>query len=145
MNNTQILSELKSQSTWKLFGLTIITYGVYSAYYIKRQSAIINHNLVDLDPISEDFVDFFLVLSYVSLALFVAILPLEAESPLVLASNVVDLIWATMALIWSLGASSRMNSILGSEPSTSEWFSKIWTFFFGILYFNYKINILNEN
>ena len=42
MKEMQAIQQFKDQSTAKLVGLGIITYGVYLAYYIKRQTARIN-------------------------------------------------------------------------------------------------------
>lgn len=49
--NHEIISQLKSQNTGRLFGLSIITYFVYPAHYLRRQTKIINQHCQGEDKI----------------------------------------------------------------------------------------------
>ena len=78
----QIISKLKYGSTWKLFGLCAITYGVYGAHYIKTKTSHINEECEVDGRISDSFVTFVIVINYVSLALFIPYFFVEETSPI---------------------------------------------------------------
>lgn len=140
----KIITELKFQSTWKLFGLSLITFFVYGAHYMKRQTKIINEHCDRDDKISEGFVTFVLVISYLSLLLFIAYQFVDETHPVAKISDLVDRVSNIAYLVWGFKARNRMNIILSSEKKTSMWFHGLWTFLFTPLYFNFKINRLNE-
>lgn len=140
----EIITELKSQSTWRLFGLSLITFLVFAAHYMKRQTKIINEHYDREDKISEGFVTFVLVITYLSLLFFIAYLFVDESHPVARISNLVDLVSIFAHLIWGFKARNRMNIILSSEKKTKMWFHGFWTFLFTPFYFNFKINQLNE-
>src|SRR5690606_12112794 len=88
-----LIRELRSQSTWRLLGLGLITYGVYYAYYIARQTHIINTHAPDEGKISPAFVTTIFVLSYLTLGLFIGYLFVDDQHPIAIASNVLDPVW----------------------------------------------------
>jgi len=140
----EIISELKSQSTWRLFGLSLITFFVFAAHYMKRQTKIINEHYDREDKISEGFVTFVLVITYLSLVFFVAYLFVEDSHPVARISDLIDRLSIFAYLIWGFKARNRMNIILSSEENAKMWFHGFWTFLFTPFYFNFKINQLNE-
>ena len=140
----EVITELKSQSTWKLFGLSLITFFVYAAHYMNRQTRIINAHYEDEDKISDGFVTFILVISYLSLLLFVVYLFVDETHPVAKISDLVDRVSNIAYIVWGFKARNRMNSILSSEKKSKDWFHGLWTFLFSPLYFNYKVNRLNE-
>ena len=141
--NHEIISQLKSQNTWRLFGLTIITWFVYPAHYLRRQTKIINQHCHGEDKISDAFVMTILVISYVSFALFVGSFFVDKSHPLAKASfyniSLVDILF----LVWGFKARNRMNKILAAGKSSTEWFHGFWTFILTPIYFNFKVNQLN--
>jgi hypothetical protein len=68
--NNEIKSKLEYGSTWKLLGLGIITYAVYFAHYIKKQTVVINEHCEENERISDSFITFIMVISYLSLGFF---------------------------------------------------------------------------
>lgn len=84
-----------------------------------------------------------LVLSYVSLALFVGYLFVDESHPLAKASSAIDRIGNILFLVWGFKARNRMNKILATGKSSKEWFHGFWTFMFTPLYFNFKVNQMN--
>lgn len=140
----EILSELSSQSTWRLSGLSLITFFVYAAHYMKRQTKVINEHCKSEDRISEGFVAFILWISYLSLLLFIAYLFVEETHPIAKISNLVDRASNIAYIVWGFKARNRMNNILGSERKSKNWFHGLWTFLLSPFYFNFKINQLNE-
>jgi len=140
----QIIPRLKSQNTWCLLGLSIITYLVYPAHYIKRQSKIINEYCDTEDRISEGFVATIFIFAYLSLALFFPYMLVDEGHPIERVSDLVDKISVITFLIWGFKARNRMNKILDSKVESKEWFHGLWTFLFTPFCFNFKVNELNE-
>jgi len=139
----KITPKLEYGSTWKLLGLGIITYGVYFAHYIKKQTTVINEGLEENEKISDSFITFVMVISYVSLGFFFAYLFVEETHPIAGISSLVDFINNVAFIVWGFKARSRMNRILSAQKKENEWFHGLWTFLFTSLYFNFKINKLN--
>lgn len=66
MTRGELVGQLKSQSTWRLVFLSLITFGIYSAHYIKRQTSRLNQHLDAERRISEGLITTILISSYVS-------------------------------------------------------------------------------
>jgi len=81
VTNFDFIANLKDQSTCQLPGLGIITYGVYFAHYIKKQTVKINAELDGNNPISDGFVNVIMFMSYASLALLLVYLSIEEGHP----------------------------------------------------------------
>lgn len=146
MTNLSIIRKLLNQSTWRLFGLGIITYGVYFAYYVKKQSKEINAVVSTDDEISSGFLNSIFVMSYTSLALFIAYMFVDEDHPIAELSKWVDLIVLIMLTIWGFKARNRVNAYCEIHSQGDFWFHGFWTFLFTPLYFNYKVNcILQDN
>lgn len=144
MNTENIIRDLQSQSTWKLFLLSVVTLGIYTAYYIKKQTKILNQHLDRSQQLSEGFISFFLIFSYLSVVLIIPYFFVEEGHPIELISDVVDNVWNIIALVLAFKFRNRMNTLLNSTPGQHNWFHGAWTFFFGFLHINFKINQLNE-
>jgi heme/copper-type cytochrome/quinol oxidase subunit 3 len=93
MNCRATVSQLKSQSTWRLLFLSLVTLGIYTAHYIKRQTRIINQQLAKKHQISEDLVSVILILAYVTVILLVPYFLVEEGHPVERISNKLDLVW----------------------------------------------------
>jgi len=144
MSQLELLRSLRCRSTWGLLGLSIITYGIYYAHYCAKQSRIINRVLERNRQIPVSFTNYFLILSYVSLAFLLGHLLENSNETLALFSKVADWVWTVNLIFWGFYARNRMNEILGVKNNDSRWFHGFWTFIFTPLYFNYKVNVLNE-
>jgi hypothetical protein len=144
MKEIESIQQFKDQSTWKLAGIGIITYGVYFAYYIKKQTVKINELVGEGDRISVGFVNSILVMSYISLILFFAYLAVDDGHPVEIISTLFDRILGIMVLIWGFKARNRINSTYEITTEDKQWFHGLWTFLFTPLYFNYKINCISE-
>ena len=145
MTNLNLIENLRSQSTWKLLGLGIITYGVYFAHYIQGQSKKINAAIESSDNISAGFINSILVMSYASLALFIAYMFVEEGHPIEGLSGLVDMIVSIMLIVWGFKARNRVNGFCNFTPESIDWFHGLWTFLFSPLYFNYKVNCILES
>ena len=144
-----LVQKLKSQSTWRLLGLGFITYGIYFAHYISMQSKIINAYTYREDNIPMLFVSLFMALSYANFVLFFAVIYVQLyvahDHQVVIVDQVASDVWTIMLIVWGFMARNRVNKELGFLPDEHQWFHGLWTFMFSPMYFNYKINVLNEN
>jgi len=139
-----LIRELRSQSTWRLLGLAVITYGVYYAHYIAQQTRTINVHVPDEVRISPAFVVTIVALSYLTLGLFIGCLFVDDQHPIAIASNVLEGVWSLLILVWGFFARSRVNMLTAAQRGNPNWFSGLWTLLFTPLYFNYKINVLTS-
>lgn len=145
MKQLNSIRNYQESSTWWLLGLGVITYGVYFAYYIKRQTARINEETDKEDNISLIFINTIFVLSYISLGLFFAYLLVDEGHPIAITSNIIDRALGIMILVWGFMARNRMNQLYETSRQDKEWFHGLWTFLFSPLYFNFKINSICED
>lgn len=144
MQDEEIVRGLKSQSTWQLFFLGYVTAGVYNAYYCARQSKVMNQRLDSSSQIPVNLNAAIFAFSYSSLALFVIKFLFDKSSVLENVSGVVDFLdWVSLCA-WGFYARSRMNGLLALSSDDPNWFSGFATLFLTPLYFNYKVNVLNE-
>ena len=100
VRDDELIRDLRSQSTWRLFGLAVVTYGVYYAHYIVRQTRVLNERLPDDGKISPAFASSILTLAYLTLGLFIGYLFVEEDHPIAVASNVLDRVWMLLILVW---------------------------------------------
>ena len=142
MKEIQAIQQFKDQSTAKLVGLGIITYGVYLAYYIKKQTPRINKIIGEEERISKGFVDSITAMSYISLILFFAYLEVDDGHPVEIVSDIFERVLAIMLIIWGFKARNRIHSAYEITTEDTEWFHGFWTFGFSPVYFNYKINCI---
>jgi len=145
MLNMECITSLKSQSTWRLLGLGIITIGIYFAHYIRGQTAKLNQYLDESSIISKSFIDGFVLLSYLSVLLIIPYILVDDGHPIEMVSDILDFIWSIYLLVWGFKARNRVNKICQLRSDEREWFSGLWTFLFTPLYFNYKVNVLCES
>lgn len=141
----QLIETLQKESTWKLFFLSLVTLGVYMAYYIRSRSALINEHLEETQKIPSGFVKFIFIWTWVSLPVGIGSLLMLENYTIQGISNAMDFVFSICILVWAFTARSRMNRLLGAEKGEEEWFHGLWTFLFPVLYFNYKINKLSKN
>ncbi|MBC8285513.1 MAG: hypothetical protein H8E32_17000 [Nitrospinae bacterium] len=142
--NVDLIKKLKSQGTWRLFFLVLVSLSVYYGHYIKRQSRWINELISNEDEkISSTLVIGILVLGYLGAASSIASF-FYKEGPLLIILGAIHYIWITCLCVWSLVAGKRMNMLNSAEEGSEVWFHGFWGMFFTPLYFNYKVNKLNE-
>ncbi len=145
MDREKIITHLKSQGTWRLVLLSIITLGIYTAHYIKRQTCIFNKYLDQDQKMSIIFVYFILLLSYVRAIMLIS--PVFVEQwPI--NENVTDLwnkIWVLLIICWAFIARRKINEFILSSSKRTQWLNRGLTFFFSVFYINYMINFINNN
>lgn len=144
MNKIESVEKFKDQSSWRLLALGAITHGVYHAYYIQRQTAKINTIVDSKDQIPVGFLTAIIVVSYISLILFVAHFAFPKGHPVATFDNIFGNVWSVMVIVWAFKARNRLNSAFELTTQNSEWFHGLPTFIFSVMYLNYKINCICE-
>lgn len=140
----ELIQRLKWGSTWALFGLAVITFGVYYPFYARRQTLILNEFSPPESRISLGFINAWFVVTFTSLALLFCYFFVPDDSPWKTISNLSDRVDNVLALIWAFLARGALNRLLQSQVKTPTWFHGGWTFFFQVLYINFKINTILE-
>ena len=138
--NTPLITSLREQSTWRLFGLCIITYFVYAAYYIKRQTEVINTQCDPSKRINSTLITSIFITQYVSLLFFILYFFVDEGSPIETISSIADTVSGIFVIVWGFKARNRMNELLDAKSSPNIWFHGLWTFLFSPMYFNIKVN-----
>jgi hypothetical protein len=139
-----LLRSLRSQSTWRLLALGFITYGVYFGHYIRGRTLILNRHFPANRAIPPFLVWTVLLLGYVNLSLFVFDSIVELSEPVAAGSQLVDLAWGAAVIVWGFRARSRMHFLLSATYGDDFWFNRLTTFLFTPVYFNYKVNVLED-
>lgn len=144
--NSDVVSEILESSNihcftrfsaWGVFGLSIVTLGIYPIYWMVTRSKIINNNVKE--PISTALINANIAIYAVNFVLsFIA----EAVGPqVVLLSSLISIVYMVVYLIWLFKMRSKIEEIMGKSGALSG----IMTFFFNVLYFQYKINEAIDN
>lgn len=143
-----IIDDLAHQGTFRLLVLSIITLGIYTAFYIKRQSEVINNYVDDSAKISKLLVNTIFALAIISIPIFIIYFfvdDVQILTYLDYVGYVVDYLYIILSLVWAFKGRNRMNELLGTQNNESNWFNGIWTFIFQELYFNYKVNTIKDS
>ena len=143
LNQQDVLKALKKESTWKLFFLTVITLGLYSAFYMKRQSEVLNGYLEDDSKIGPALVKLAFLSAFLGIGLVFApfIVPDDSLKLVETISAIDNLFYSIIVLIWGFLACTRMNYLLDAEEKGNPLrSSKWWVLLFGVFFVNFRIN-----
>jgi len=138
------ICKLSYIGTFKLCIISFLTYFIYAAHYVKRQTRIINNFCKPQEIISEKFINFILINCYAAFVLFFTSLFLPESHPVTIIGNVVDQVANLSISVWGLKAGNRLNKIMDLEQKPGLRFHQVWSFLISPLYFNYQINLLKE-
>lgn len=122
-------------SAWGVFGLNLITLLLYGYYWLYSRTRRINEH-VD-NPIGQGFMVTTLALCSVGwLSNFVVRIDPEMGAMM----SVAGFPGGIMALVWSFKLRNRLHQIQGLNKHDQFWAGSVLTFFFTMLYLQYKIN-----
>lgn len=127
-------------STWAVFGLSIITLGIYTIYWLydrTRKLNSISENQISQGVVSASVGLF--VASGISSIVVAVVGPSSSFGALVLVDGLLGLASGIMILVWAFKFRNRLNRVTNSEGKPT-WAGPILTFFFNVLYLSYKIN-----
>lgn len=122
-------------STWAVLGLSIITFGIYSVYWLVTRSNVINS--FHENKIPSGYIWGYVAVYGVSTLVSIGTLLIHSE----LLSQVdfaMTIVYFVMYLIVTFTIRSRLKVILGTP------INGVITFFFSHIYFQYKINSMKD-
>lgn len=132
------LSVFTRFSTWAVVGLSIITLGFYTIYWLYTRTDKLN-SIIE-DKISKGYIIATTVVYLLSMFLSYAPLVIGSTSEvMILAQPLTSLASAIMMIVWVFKFRNRLNRVTHSEGKPT-WCGPILTFFLQTLYLNYKIN-----
>lgn len=132
------LSVFKRFTSWGVFGLSIITLWIYNIYWLYSRTQKLNS--ICENPISKTFVNT-AVIVYIAVwvSSFVSGVVPSAAFELSVISGILNMVSVVMTIVWAFKFRNRLNQVTDSAGKTT-WAGPIMTFFFNVLYLNYKIN-----
>jgi len=124
-------------SAWGVFGLGIITLGIYYIYWMYSRTQQLNERISD--PIGSGFITATLILYALSfLSNFVSL----ADPMIGGALGLTGLPAWIMMIIWAFKMRAGIHSYKGIAPGEPNSLGPVLTFFFSSLYLQYKINYI---
>jgi hypothetical protein len=137
-NNNNKIENFPRFSTWGVFGLSIITLGIYYPYWLFTRTKILNQ--VCDNKISTTLVNiviaFFII--NVVLSFMSGFSPKDADMSIM--ANIANLLYAIINLYWVFTFRSRLHEMAGDNYPSNFKLGGILTFFLQVLYLQYKIN-----
>lgn len=135
------LSEVFERFTaWGVFGLSIITLGIYPLYWLYTRTQQLNSRIDN--PISSAYMITTIVIWIISM-LSNGVTPINPQIGGIMA--LAGLPAAIMQIVWAFKIRSRIHDYVTAAPGTFAWANSFLTFFLGALYLQYKINKIIDN
>ena len=143
MDSNTIAREFPRQHVLVVIGLSIITLGIYAPILLQRHSEIIKRLL------PENRIEnwcFPLYLTTLIMRIVLVIPALLLDNPVILEAliDLVDLINISVGVIWLFKIRDCMVVLFKTSPGRGSWYNAFWTFIFGVLYLQFKINRAQE-
>lgn len=134
-NDSGLTGILPRFSAWGVFGLTVVTLGLYMYYWMYARSRAVNQHVAN--PINQPFMGITVALMVCSWASnFVAQV---APGPGAI-MGLAGLAGTVMFVIWLYQLRSRLHQIQGLSKGHPLWIGPVLTFFATVIYLQYKIN-----
>jgi len=130
----KIIEDLHYQSTWRLTLFSFCTLGVYVAYYIKRQSKVINEAREGGYKITSLHVKGIMFFSYISAifsfgSIMQSILASGSPDVFYLFSRGGGIIYYFIVVAWGFESRERVSEIIETNRSEGQIFSGLLTLF----------------
>ncbi len=134
------LSRLQYIGTLQLVLLALISLGIYLAFYIRRQSALINAVAEKPEQqLSDWFTQTPMLLAFVSL--FTQLLSFTAAGEVAGHLNeMMGLLFNISLAVWGFAARRSLHAITAADQTSTLWFDGLFTLLISPFYFNYRIN-----
>jgi threonine/homoserine/homoserine lactone efflux protein len=144
------IKEIERFSAWGVLGLSMITFGFYTFFWLFSRTKILNEKLPEEDRIASWIpivgVVAFLLYFVLSIgpALIISSSP-ELAAVLMGIGAIIGLVYMVVFLIWIFKFRSRLNLLSGSHSGEKLWLGGILTFLANVLYFQWKINQIHDH
>ena len=143
INTSNLIENIPRFSAWGVFGLTVITFGIYYVYWLFTRTKILNKVIDDKISMGLAYTVIGLLSVNFTLSFMSGMDP--GNTDLVLASNLVNLAYAIANLFWVFTFRNRIHQITNADKEQGYWLGGIMTFFFQVIYLQYKINEYIDN
>ncbi len=141
-STTELLQDFPRISAWAVSGLAIITLGTYYVWWMYSRTGIINRSSnYTISKLPVYFVLFFLALSLGSSVLS-ELDPYDANPTM--ATNVTNIIYSISSIFWMFVVRNRIHQITRADALSGCYMGGILTFFFQVLYMQYRINVYKD-
>lgn len=128
------ISEFKRFTAWGVFGLGLITGGIYTIYWLYSRANIAN-------TIHKKQISHILLVSLVIATVLSFASNFFGDSQMALAANlIITLAYVISYLVVVFKLRNRLSDVLSDSAGTQTHLGPILTFFFSSIYFQYKIN-----
>lgn len=121
-------------SAWSVFGLTLITLGIYGVYWLYSRTRSLNQ-MLPAAPIGEGFINATLVLYAINFVVAVAAGFNADDAQINMFSNVVGVLSAILVIAWAFMFRDALSKITQRPKGNG-----VLTFFLSSIYLQYKIN-----
>jgi hypothetical protein len=125
-------------TTWGVVGLAVITLSIYVPYWLYTRTKVLDR-VAPEKPIPPLLINAAIMLFILSM-LFSFLEGAYPTAGVKLSSSLLGLLSGVSFIVWAFMFRSRLNTLLGASSGDPLWLGPIMTFFFQILYLNYKIN-----
>jgi hypothetical protein len=132
------LDSFRVQNIWLILFLTIITFGIYAVFWLRRQNA----TLAQVQPglkVTLLYGNIVLVCVILSAGLDIASL-IGLPASLDTVSNGLDRIVGIMVLVLAFQVRNGFNLLLQAQKGDALWFSGVYTWLINVVYLQYKLN-----
>lgn len=145
-NNVDFIKQFKSFTTWGVVGLTMITLGIYSYYWIYSRTQTLN-SIHSSNPIANWIPIAVIVLGVIGY--FVGYAPMIMNDPqmaisFATISPIISIASLIIYITWAFSFRNRINEVTGANEGDTFWLGPVLTFFFSFYYFQYKINQMHD-
>jgi hypothetical protein len=137
-----IINALPRLTTWAVIGLSIITFGLYSIYWLYNRTQKLNGVLSEELKIPNWTIMGAMIsyTFYIGLSVAVTFIP-----DLAVLSGVFGVVYFVLFIIWVYKFRGAINTLTDTQRGDQVWIGPILTFFINIYYFQYKINQIHDN
>lgn len=141
-SDAKIIDSLPRFSAWGVFFLSLFTLGIYGVYWLYKRTELLNE-LSKTQPISRNFITtavscyaVLTVLNYGGSFLFGPELPMALS----LTTSVLSLVNIVLLIMWYFGVKRLVENLPILIFGEKIRLSGVMTFFFNVIYLQYKIN-----
>jgi hypothetical protein len=149
-SGVEAVKKLPRFTAWAVFGLSIITLGIYGYYWLYTRTKQLNSLSAPENKIASwlptttiAFTVLYWIMSFVPLAM-----EGMADPTLVMIigilSLVISIVYFVLYIMWIFAFRRCLTHLSGANKGEQFWLGGIMTFFFNVIYFQYKINQMHD-
>lgn len=126
-------------STWYVFGLSVLTLGLYLVYWLITRSRKLN-GLKFVEPISETYMQITAAAWVLYYPVSIGEIFMRDNFTYLMFSKAFTLLTTIMVLVWAFMFRNRLNTFLERSSTKSSKLGPVFTFLFQVLYLSFKVN-----